>query len=158
MQRVDKYVDVDRPVSEVYNQWTQFEDFPKFMAGVKKVRQLDATRLEWHAKIWGKDKVWVAKITEQVPDTRISWKSVSGAYSAGTVRFEALDEGSTRVRLLIAYEPHGLVEVAGNTLGFLDAQVQNAVDDFKLYMETHEHPTGAWRGKVVDGRPLDGDR
>ena len=154
MERVEKYVDVDRPIDQVYNQWTQFECFPKFMAGVKEVRQLDATHLHWHAKVWGKDKTWVSEITEQVPEERISWKSVSGTYSAGTVRFESLDEDRTRVRLQMAYEPEGLVELAGNSLGFLDAQVQNAVNDFKIFIETHEQPTGAWRGSVVDGRPV----
>jgi uncharacterized membrane protein len=156
MQRVEKFVVVDRPIAEVYAQWTQFEHFPKFMAGVKKVRQLDATHLEWQAKIWGREKVWTAEITEQVPEQRISWKSISGAYSAGTVRFTAVDAERTRVRLLIAYDPKGLLEIAGNQLGFLDAQVQNAVDDFKTFIETRERPTGAWRGEVIDGRPFGG--
>lgn len=139
MQRVEKHVDVDRPVDEVYGRWTQFEYFPKFMAGVKEVRQLDDTHLRWRANLWGKDKEWVSEITEQVPHARISWKSVSGSVSSGTVRFEPIEAGRTRVSLQIAYQPEGLLESAANTLGFLDAQVQNAVDDFKLYLETHRH-------------------
>src|ERR1043165_10065890 len=105
MERVEKIVDVDRPLSTVYNQWTQFEDFPFFMVGVKEVRQLDDTHLHWRAEIWGKEKEWDAEITEQEPDTRISWKSVGGAENAGTVRFESACPQRTRVRLVMAYEP-----------------------------------------------------
>ena len=50
----------------------QFEEFPRFMAGVKEVKQLDDTHVHWHAEIWGKDKEWDAEITEQVPDQVIA--------------------------------------------------------------------------------------
>jgi uncharacterized membrane protein len=79
MERIEKEIEVDRPVRTVYNQWTQFEDFPKFMAGVKEVRQLDETHLHWRAEVWGKDKEWDAEITVQEPDQRVSWRSISGA-------------------------------------------------------------------------------
>src|SRR4051812_49347879 len=105
MERIEKFIEVARPVHSVYNQWTQFEDFPNFMAGVKEVRQLDDTHLHWHAEVWGKDKEWDATITEQTPDERISWRSVSGAENAGTVRFEAVSPEVTRVRLIMSYEP-----------------------------------------------------
>src|SRR4051812_34687587 len=71
MEHVEKTIEVDRPVNTVYNQWTQFEDFPYFMEGVKEVRQIDDTHLHWRAEIWGKEKEWDAEITEQEPDTRI---------------------------------------------------------------------------------------
>src|SRR5688572_30981833 len=110
MERVDKTIEVNRPLRTVYNQWTQFEEFPRFMAGVKEVRQLDDTRLHWHAEIWGKDEEWDAEITEQTPDERISWRSTSGPRNAGTVRFEPLGPDRTLVRLTMAYEPEGMVE------------------------------------------------
>ena len=153
MERVEKTVEVNQPVSTVYNQWTQFEDFPFFMDGVKEVRQLDDTHLHWRAEIWGKEKEWDAEITEQEPDERISWKSVSGAQSAGTVRFESLGPDRTRVRLVMAYEPEGVIENTGDALGFLDAQVQAAVDDFKMFIERRGTATGGWRGEVRDGEP-----
>src|SRR5688572_10541227 len=99
MERIEKINEVDAPLRAVYNQWTQFEEFPRFMEGVREVRQIDDTHVRWHAEVWGKDKEWDAEITEQEPDKRISWKSISGAESAGTVRFQALDADRTQVRL-----------------------------------------------------------
>jgi uncharacterized membrane protein len=152
MKRIEKTVEVDRPIRTVYNQWTQFEEFPRFMDGVKSVQQLDDTHVRWRAEIWGKDKEWDAEITEQVPDERISWKSVSGAPNAGTVRFEPLGADRTRVRLVMAYEPQGAIENAGDALGALSARVQSSVDNFKKYIEERGSEDGGWRGTVRDSQ------
>jgi uncharacterized membrane protein len=110
MERIEKSIEVQQPVRTVYNQWTQFEEFPRFMAGVKEVKQLDDTHVHWHAEIWGKDKEWDAEITEQVPDQCIAWRSTSGdAPNAGMVRFEPISADKTRVRLTMEYEPQGAV-------------------------------------------------
>jgi uncharacterized membrane protein len=153
MERIEKTVEVDCPVRTVYNQWTQFEDFPKFMAGVKSVRQLDDTHLHWQAEVWGKDKEWEAEITEQTPDQRISWRSTDGARNAGTVRFESLGPDRTLVRLAMAYEPEGVIENAGDMLGAMDSQVKTSVEDFKKFIESRGQETGAWRGAVRDSEP-----
>ena len=152
MEHVEKIVEVDRPLSTVYNQWTQFEEFPHFMKGVKEVRQLDDTHLHWRAEVWGKEKEWDAEITEQEPDTRISWKSISGAPNAGTVRFERVGPERTRVRLVMAYEPEDAIENAGDALGLFSAQVQTSVNDFKTFIERRDGETGAWRGEVDGSR------
>ena len=151
MERIEKTVDVDRPLRTVYNQWTQFEEFPRFMHGVKEVKQLDDTHVHWRAELYGKDKEWDAEITEQRPDEKIGWKSVSGdAPNAGTVRFEALGPNRTRVRLIMAYDPQGFVEEAGDALGLLSASVQSSVTNFKRYIESRGSEDGAWRGTVHD--------
>jgi uncharacterized membrane protein len=152
MERVEKTIEVDCPVRTVYNQWTQFEEFPRFMDGVEEVRQLDDTHVHWRAQLWGKSKEWDAEITEQEPDKRISWRSVSGAPNAGTVRFEPLGTDRTRVRLTMAYEPEGAVEHTGDALGLLNAKVQNSVEGFKRFIESRAHETGGWRGEVDGGR------
>ena len=79
MSSIEKNIEVDVPVRTAYNQWTQFEEFPRFMEGVKEVRQLDAKRLHWRAEIGGKELDWTAEITQQLPDERITWRSTSGA-------------------------------------------------------------------------------
>ena len=73
MERVEKSIEVNCPIDVVYNQWTQFEDFPQFMSGVKEVQQLDDTHLRWHAEVWGKEKEWDAEITADVLTEFQSW-------------------------------------------------------------------------------------
>ncbi len=154
MERIEKAIDVDCPVRTVYNQWTQFEEFPRFMDGVKEVRQIDDTHVRWHAEIFGKDKQWDAEVTEQVPDQRISWKSVSGdAPNAGTVRFDPIGPERTLVRLAMAYEPQGAVEKTGDALGLLSKRVQKSVDNFKKYIEARGAEDGGWRGEVHESKP-----
>ena len=76
MSTATESVEVNVPISTAYNQWTQFEEFPKFMAGVLEVRQLDDRHQRWRAEIGGKEERWDAEITEQIPDRVIAWRSV----------------------------------------------------------------------------------
>lgn len=154
MERIEKTVEVDCPVRTVYNQWTQFEEFPRFMDGVKEVRQIDDTHVRWHAEVGGKDKEWDAEITEQVPDQKIGWKSISGdAPNAGVVRFESLGPDRTLVRLAMAYEPQGATESIGDALGIMNRRVEKSVQQFKKYIESRGAEDGAWRGEVRDSQP-----
>ena len=79
MATVEQSIDVNVPVRVVYDQWTQFEEFPRFMDGVKSVRQIDDTHLHWVAEVAGDEKEWEAEITEQHADERVAWQSTSGA-------------------------------------------------------------------------------
>jgi uncharacterized membrane protein len=155
MERVEKSVEVECPVSTAYNQWTQFEEFPKFMDGVREVRQLDGTHLHWSAEVWGKDEEWDAEITEQVPDRRISWRSTSGATNAGTVRFDSLAPDRTRVHLLMAFQPQGAVEKAGEMIGAMNSQIERSLESFKSFIEQSGLETGEWRGRVSQGQTRD---
>ena len=148
MAAVEKTIDVEVPVRTAYNQWTQFEDFARFMEGVKAVRQLDDKRLHWHAEILGKDVEWTAEITQQIPDKRITWKSTSGAHNAGSVSFEPLGEERTRIKLRLEYEPEGAAEKAGSVIGLVSSRVAGDLDRFKDFIEAQGHATGAWRGEI----------
>jgi uncharacterized membrane protein len=153
MERIEKTFEIDVPVRTVYNQWTQFEDFPRFMDGVKEVRQLDDTHLHWRASFAGKEKEWDAEITEQVPDQRIAWRSTSGVPNAGTVDFEPVNQGRTRVMVTMEYEPQGMMEKAGDAVGLVSHQLEDAVEKFKDLVENRGTETGAWRGEVHGGTP-----
>jgi uncharacterized membrane protein len=152
MQRIHKTFEINCPVHTVYNQWTQFEEFPRFMEGVKEVRQLDDTHLHWRASIGGKEKEWDSEIVEQLPDQRIAWRSTSGAQNAGSVRFEKLGQDRTRVQLTMDYQPETAVEKAGDAVGIVSAKVEKAVEKFKDLVENRGAETGAWRGEVRGGR------
>jgi uncharacterized membrane protein len=99
METIEKSIEVDAPIRAVYNQWTQFEEFPEFMKGIEEVRQLDDKRLHWRANIGGKEKEWDAEIYEQVPDQRIAWRSISGAPNTGIVSFQSVSDNRTRITL-----------------------------------------------------------
>jgi uncharacterized membrane protein len=107
MSTVATSIEVNVSVRTAYNQWTQFEEFPRFMDGIKEVHQLDDRRHHWKAQIGGKEKEWDAEITEQIPDQRIAWKSLGGAMNQGMVTFESLSDNKSLVQLNIAYEPEG---------------------------------------------------
>src|ERR1044071_4276288 len=89
---VEQSVEVDVPLRTAYNQWTQFEDFPRFMEGVREVRQTDDSHLHWRAQIGGKEVQWDAEITDQTPDQRIAWRSTSGPRNDGAVSFHPLSD------------------------------------------------------------------
>jgi uncharacterized membrane protein len=148
MSEIMESVDVNVPVRTAYDQWTQFETFPKFMEGVKQVRQLDDRTLEWVADVAGKEKRWKAKITEQEPDQRIAWTSTEGARNAGVVTFHRLGEGRSRVTLQLDVEPEGPLESAGDALGVVKHRVKDDMERFKKFIESRGQETGAWRGEV----------
>jgi len=149
VSNVTQSIDVDVPVRTAYNQWTQFEEFPKFMSGVKQVRQLDDTHLEWTAEIAGKDKTWKAEITEQNPDERVAWKATDGAENAGVVTFHRLAEGKTRVTVQMDIDPEGFVENVADKAGILDRRVKADMKRFKEFIESRDSATGTWRGDVA---------
>ena len=151
MARIERSIEVDVPVRTAYNQWTQFEEFPQFMEGVKHVRQLDDRRLSWHAEIMGRDETWEAEITNQVPDERISWRSISGAQNDGMVTFAPLGPARTRVMLTMDYTPEDAVEKTGSALGVVTARVDGDLRRFKDFIERRGVETGAWRGEIREG-------
>jgi uncharacterized membrane protein len=148
MALIEKHIDVDVPVRTAYNQWTQFESFPRFMEGVDEVRQIDDSHLHWRASVAGKTEEWDAVITEQTPDDRIAWRSTSGAGNAGVVTFHRLGDNQTRVMLQLEYDPDGFTEHVGDALGFMDRRVKGDLDRFKDFVEGRGAATGAWRGTI----------
>jgi uncharacterized protein YndB with AHSA1/START domain len=142
---------VNAPLRVVYNQWTQFEEFPLFMEGVEEVRQEGDKRLLWKAKIAGKDKQWEAEITEQVPDKRIAWVSVDGTPNAGEVTFDLMESERTLITLTMEYEPEGFLETAGDVLGIPSGQVEEDLKRFRDFIEQTGKETGGWRGRIGEG-------
>jgi uncharacterized membrane protein len=145
---VEASIEVGVPIETAYNQWTQFEDFPKFMEGVEEVRQLDDVRLHWRAAIGGVTREWDAEITEQRPEERVAWTSTSGSQNGGVVTFHRLDDDTTKVMLQLDLEPEGLVEKAGDMLGVVKRRAKGDLERFKEFIESRGHETGAWRGEV----------
>jgi uncharacterized membrane protein len=151
MARIEESIDVNVPVSTAYNQWTQFEEFPKFMDGVESVTQLDDTHLRWVAEIGGKRDEWKAEITEQKPDERVAWRATEGRGNSGVVTFHRLGDNETRVTVQMEHETEGLTEALGSALGADTRRVKGDLKRFKELIESLGVETGAWRGEVERG-------
>ena len=148
MSTVEQSIEVEAPINTVYNQWTQFEEFPRFMEGVDEVRQLDDTHLHWVASFGGSQHEWDAVIVEQIPDERIAWGNVDGKDNAGVVTFHRLDDNRTKVMVQLDFVPEGIKEKVGAAIGAADRRVQGDLERFKELIESRGTETGAWRGEV----------
>ncbi len=148
MSTIEQSIEVDVPVSTAYNQWTQFESFPRFMEGVDEIRQISDTRNHWITEIAGVKREFDTEITEQHPDERIAWKAVDGADHAGVVTFHRIAEGKTKIMLQMDFAPEGLAEQVGDKLGVVKTRTKGDLERFKDFMESRGTETGAWRGDV----------
>jgi len=151
MATVQESIEVDVPVSKAYNQWTQFEDFPRFMSGVDSVRQLDDTTVHFETSIGGVKREYDAQITVQEPDQRVTWESLNEPRNAGTVWFESLGPEQTKVNVELTWEPESAMEKIGAAVGLDSRQVASDLKKFKKFIESEGSETGAWRESVRDG-------
>ncbi len=152
---VDKTIEVEAPLETVYDQWTQFEDFPRFMEGIREVEQLSEERLHWVAEVGGARKEWYARITRQVPDQVLAWQSEGGALNSGTIIFKPIDQAHTKLEVHMDYEPEDVKEQAGGVLGVVSRRVASDLERFKEFVEHRGAETGAWRGEIIHGANID---
>ena len=152
MPKIEDTIEVQVPVQQAYNQWTQFEDFPKFMEGIQSVQQLDDTHVQWVAEIRGESRQWTTEITEQRPDEKVAWKTIEGEVkNDGVVTFEPMGDAQTRVNVQMDVEGDSTAEnVAGDLLGVVKRQVRGDLERFKQLIENRGEETGAWRGEVQE--------
>ena len=149
MSKVQESIDVDVPIGTAYNQWTQFEDFPKFMDGVEEITQLDARHNHWKTKIAGVSREFDTEIVDQVPDDHVAWRTTSGdVKQTGMVRFEPIDATRTRVMMEMDFQPGGMAEKAADMMGVLDRQVTGDLKRFKHFIEERGTESGGYRGRL----------
>ena len=107
---------IDAPVHQVYELYTHFNDYPKFMSFVKEVTYLDDQRSHWVVDVVGTHE-WDAVNEGWIPDREIGWRSVDGLSNSGRVRFEPSGEG-TRLTVEVSYQPPaGVLGQLGEALG-----------------------------------------
>jgi uncharacterized membrane protein len=148
---VQQAVDVAVPITTVYNQWTQFEEWPNFMHRLDRVTQEDETHVSFKAKFWGISREFTAEIVDQRPDERIKWQMTDGVSHTGVVTFHELSDRLTRVEVDVDIQPGSLLEKAGRGMRHAKRGIRADLSRFKAYMELEEEATGAWRGKIDDG-------
>jgi uncharacterized membrane protein len=148
---IEQSTEVAVPVHTAYDQWTQFEEFPKFMQGVEEVKQIDDTHVHWVAKVAGQTREWDARIVDQIPDSRVAWESVAGTPNGGVVTFHPLGESRTKIVVAMDHQPEGITDAVGSVLGLPQRRVRGDLARFRDLVEQRGMATGAWRGEVRDG-------
>jgi uncharacterized membrane protein len=149
---VQQSIDVALPIETVYNQWTQFEEWPNFMHRVKRVTQEDRCNVSFAVKIWGRTKEFNAEIVTQRPDDCVKWHVTQGITHTGAVFFRELAPGLTRIELSLDVEPGSLIEKLARGARHVKRAARGDLHRFKAYIEMQEQETGAWRGTIEDGK------
>ncbi|WP_033353275.1 SRPBCC family protein [Kitasatospora aureofaciens] len=151
MSMVKESVDVDVPLHAAYNQWTLFEEFPRFMEGVDAVTQLDDRHNHWRTSIGGVSREFDTEIVDQLPDERIAWRTMDGGDvdQKGVVTFQKLDDLHTRVNMAIDFRPEGIAEKTADVLGVVDRRVKGDLRRFKEFIEERGRAEGGWRGRIT---------
>ena len=148
---VQQAIDVGVPVSVAYNQFTQFEEWPKFMHRVQSVSQEDETHLKFKTKIWLFSREFTAEIEEQRPDERILWNVTEGITHHGVATFHELAPRLTRIEINVDVEPSGLIEKSARGMRHVKRAIRADLHRFKAYVMMNEEPEGEWRGTIEDG-------
>lgn len=148
---IQQSVDVAVPIEEAYDQWTRFEEWPKFMHRVDSVQQVDDSTVHISTKVWGITKEFEAEIVEQRPDERIEWRSEQGLMHSGVVSFHRLAPRLTRIEVTMDVKPDSLVEKAGRGMRFTKRAVRADLHRFKAFVEMEEQSEKGWRGTIEDG-------
>src|SRR5829696_5114208 len=152
---IQQAVDVAAPLSVVYNQFTQFEEWTKFMHRAESASQEDEGHVNFKTKMWAVSRQWESEITDQRPDERIAWKTTSGPNLAGVATFHELAPRLTRVEVNVDFAPQGFFEKIGRGWRFAKRAIRGDLHRFKAYVEMQEEETGEWRGYIRDGEPIE---
>ncbi|WP_242907741.1 SRPBCC family protein [Actinomadura terrae] len=150
-----EHTDVGAPRRLVYDQFTQFQEFPSFMKKVLSVDQADEEKLNWQVKIFWSKRTWESTIIEQVPDEHIVWRSKgSKGHVDGTISFHELAPNLTRVLVALEYHPQGLFERTGNLWRAQGRRVRLELKHFRRHVMTQSLPRAdeieGWRGEIRD--------
>jgi uncharacterized membrane protein len=145
-----KSINIDAAPEEVYDLWTNYENFPQFMSHVVEVRDLGRGRSHWVVRgPGGSEYAWNSVLTEQSRPYRLAWRSEAGADipQSGAIQFEP-HRGGTRVTVRMSYTPpagvlgHGLASLLGSDP---KAQMDDDLARMKAFIERGAVPRDAAR-------------
>ena len=135
---IQRWTDVAAPIDVVYQRWTEFDEFPKFMHRVLNVEKKDRNTVSWEEKIWFSRRQWEGEITERRKNDRIAWKTTKGTSHTGVITFHKLDAQLTRVMVDMDFHPSGMIEKMASGLRFVKRAVESDLARFKAYVELGE--------------------
>jgi uncharacterized membrane protein len=145
---LEKSIRIDASPDEVYDMWSNYENFPRFMSHVVEVRDMGRRRSHWVVQgPAGTQFEFDSVLTEQTKNRRLAWRSEPGAQipNAGSVEFEPY-RGGTRVTVRLSYSPpagaigHGLASLFGSDP---KGQMDDDLARMKQYIERGKIPHDA---------------
>ena len=149
---IQETIDIGVPVDVAYNQWTQFQDFSRFMKGVESVELTSETEQNWRVKVFKSRRTWKGQTSEAIPDRRIAWTSEGAKGSTrGAVTFHPLADDLTRIMLSMEYYPQGFFEKTGNIWRAAGRRTRLDLKNFRRFIMIENEATGSWRGEIRDG-------
>lgn len=147
MVSVQRSIEIRVPVHTLYNQLTQFEDYPQFMQDIESVEQRDDTHLHWKARTMDQPIEWDAVITECVPDQHIAWQSENGPGNAGKVELQPVGPAASRLTLTLVsefdFEP---MTPAGDVKAELSERIWEDLARLRSMVESREQSHGGQKG------------
>jgi hypothetical protein len=143
---IQRWTDVALPIDQVYEEFTKFDQFPRFMHRVLNVEQKKPDKISWSEKIWFSSRQWEGRVTERRKNDRIVWTTKGGMSHKGIVSFHKLAPNLTRVMVDMEFEPNGMMEKMASGLRFVKRAVQADLARFKTYVEMRD-------AKGIDYRP-----
>ena len=154
---IQRWTDIGVPIDHVYEAFTKFDQFPRFMHRVLNVEQEDKDKISFQEKIWFSKRQWEGRVTEQRKNDRIAWTTTSGMSHKGVVSFHKLAPNLTRVMVTMEFEPNGMVEKMASGLRFVKRAVQADLARFKAYVEMEEAKGIEYRPNPDENDEDDGD-
>lgn len=142
---VRESVTVNAPPERVYEAWTQFENFPRFMPAVREVRSTGTDRTHWVVSgPAGAPVEFESVVTRRQPPSALAWRTVEGALVShgGTARFRPAGPDATRIDVTMWWRPAGggIGEGVATLSGVDPAHVlREGLERFKGDLEQGQH-------------------
>lgn len=134
MAFIDKAVEIEADIKDVYGAWTAFERYPEFMETIETVSIVQDGRMHWVAVIEDDTFEWDADLVEHVPDEKVAWRAIDGR-ETGEVRFEKVAAFRTKVTYQLEYDPAAWEGKADTVRHWMNRRVDKDLDNFKESVE-----------------------
>jgi uncharacterized membrane protein len=134
MTFIDRTIEIAADVRDVYQAWTAFADYPKFMETIETVTVAQDDRLHWVALVEEDIVEWDADVVESVREEKITWRAIDGR-ETGEVRFEKVGTGATKLTYQLDYDPIAWEGKVDTVRHWMRRRIDKDLENFKKAME-----------------------
>jgi uncharacterized membrane protein len=144
--RLEKSLQIGRPVQEVFSAWLNPSTLPEMSRIIRSLRR-ERDRWRWRISLGGRNIAWDAKVEQFIPNQAIGWRSLSGPKHTGRITFSPLGN-DTLVQVTMNYAPRGffLRTMSMPLTRRLEGYLDQVLRDFKAALEGKGQETAVRRG------------